>query len=196
MNTVVVITIPLVAYHDTIYWGLYEEHTGKVRNHLLCHPTAGKQISFAFKRAIEKNAKIILVADDKFNLEKKTNDDPLESDLVPFLVEYPLPKSWSEYTDRFIAPPEEFYLTQFSFSEKKLLKNSKHEFGLSGDCANEWTKLLEWLENEGYEKVEAYIPKACSKGICYATPYAKESGIYTKPLEIFFTSGSKIDSCI
>lgn len=195
-NTVTIITIPLVYYHEEIYWGIYEEHHGKTRNEIRCRPTAGRQVSFAYNEALSTQNDILLAVDDKFTIEKAKNEDPLDVDLNEFLSKHPLPDSWVSNSERFVCPPEEFKLTNFSFSERKLLKNSKNEYGLSGDCANEWSRLLSWLESQGYETVEAYFPKVCAKGICYATPYAKEAGIYTKPLEIYFTHGDKIDSKI
>ncbi len=74
------------------------------------------------------------------------------------------------------------------------MRQSGDVYGLPGECANEWTRLLDFLEKVGYEKVLAYIPNVCAKGICYATPYARESGIFTKPITICFTQKATVVS--
>ena len=90
-----IITIPLVYYRENLYWGLYTEYSGKVRNEILSRKTAGKQIAFAFNQAILSSDDIVIVADDKFNFEKSLckDDTPPENELRGFLLENPLPRS-------------------------------------------------------------------------------------------------------
>ncbi len=194
MRKVSIITIPLVFYHSRFYWGLFEKHTGKVREHLLNHPTGGKQISFAFNKAVESGDDILILVDDKFGFEKNQNRIVPESDLEDFLKTNPLPDSWVKKLIKIhvIKPEKDFSLTKFSFSEKKLLEKS--DGSLPGECANEWLTLLEYLNKQGYEKINAYVPSLCAKGICYATPYAMENGVWEKPITLSFTYKDTISS--
>ena len=196
---VTIVTIPLVYYHEQIYWGLYTEHTGKIRNHILCHPTAGKQVPFAFAQWLSSEDAILIAVDDKFNFERSKDEDnvPLDAEVSDFLRTTPLPHSWLERIVRLgdiAVPPNEFACgeREYAFSEKKLFHHARHQHGLPGECANEWTHLLAYLEKAGYEKITAYIPKVCAKGICYATPYAQESGIWKNPITIGFTDNTGV----
>lgn len=196
---VTIVTIPLVYYHGALYWGLFDQHKGPVRDHLRRHPTGGKQIPFAFKQAIESGDEILVIVDDKFTFEKaKGLPVPNEDAVISFLDEHPLPQVWFESLmdcdawTRVVMPPVYLVCTPYSFSEKLLLSHSNNEHGLPGECANEWTDLLLYLAKEGYESIVAYIPKACMLGICYATPYAREAGIWRRPIHLNFTSKDNV----
>lgn len=201
MKQVTIVTIPLVYYHEILYWCLYNEHVGKIREELRNRPTGGKQIPFAFEKALESKDDILVIVDDKFNFERdKHGKIPTETEVNGLIQQYPLPKTWldalsnNNAISRIVVPPKHFACTPYSFSEKMILAESKGAYGLPGECANEWTVLLEYLQEQEYGTINAYIPKACAKGVCYATPYAQESGIWTKPITISFTDKDNISS--
>ena len=191
-----IITIPLVYYHEKIYWGLYTMYTGKVKNNLRHQANAGKQIPFAFEEAIKRGNDIVIVVDDKFNQERMRNEDPLQNEVFDFLQKETLPKPWLERINslsilsKIVKPPEVLSCTKLTFSEKKLFTIGRKQHGLVGECACEWLEMLSWIKTQGYESVEAYIPKVCFNGICYATPIAQGSNIYPAPIEICFTDNS------
>ena len=191
---VTIVTVPLVCYHAQLYWCLYTEHTGRIRSELLKRPTGGKQVPFAFEKALNATGDILIVVDDKFNFERDRNlNMPLESQVKELMQKNPLPQTWlkalyeHDALARMVVPPKRFACTHYSFSENLLLAHSKADQGLPGECATEWALLLGHLEREGYDAVHAYVPKVCAPGICYATPYAQEAGIWTKPIRIEFT---------
>lgn len=191
-----IVTITLAYYHEILYWCLYTEHQGKIREDLLNRPTGGKQIPFAFEKALEMDGDILIITDDKFGFEKKNNKGiPADEEIKSLLKNQPLPKTWLQKLEpnggmsRIIVPPPHLACGAFSFSEKLLYTESKKDYDLHmGECANEWTFLVERLEKEGYEKIHAFVPLVCAKGICFSTSYAtKEAGILTKPITIDFT---------
>ena len=95
---------------------------------------------------------------------------------------------------RIIKPPVNFECNKYTFSEEKLYLKSRHEYGMPGECANEWTGLMKYLNNLGYLEINAYIPKVCASGICYSTSYVKEKEIFKNPINIKFTDKSGISS--
>jgi hypothetical protein len=199
MKKLILITIPLAFYHEKIYWCLHIEHSGKVREDLLNRPTGGKQIPFAFEKALTMEGDILILTDDKFGFEKgKQKGLPSDSDIEQFLTENPLPKTWltaleqSGNISRVLLPDEKFMCTTFTYSEKKLLSGSKATYFLPGECANEWALLLDYLQHLGYTQIHAFIPQVCAKGICYATPYATDTEIWTHPITIDFTEKEKV----
>lgn len=196
---VTIVTIPLACYHAILYWCLYNQYTGKIREDLLNRPTGGKQIPFAFEQALRAEGDILIFVDDKFHFERdKHGNIPTEVEVKEFTEKYALPQAWLDtltkdgMMSRIVVPPSHLACTPYSFSEKMILAHSNGEHGLPGECANEWTVLLEYLQGQGYEAIHAYIPRACAKGICYATPYAQEAGIWTKPISIGFTDKDNV----
>jgi hypothetical protein len=170
---------------------------------LLNHPTGGKQIPFAFKQAMESGDEILFIVDDKFTFEKGRELPLPDADaVVAFLDEHPLPQAWFESLmerdawTRVVEPPVYLVCTPYSFSEKLLLSHANDGYGLQGECANEWTDLLAYLQKEGYESIVAYIPKACARGICYATPFAQEAGIWKHPIHVNFTDKDNVISTL
>ncbi len=195
---VTIVTIPLVAYHEQIYWGLYEEHTGRVRKHIRQRANAGRQVSFSFSQALAGDGDILIATDDKFNYEHENGARPSDRDYELFVALHSMPIPWldalaSNDVSRLVIPPADLACGAFTFSERKLLAKSQGEYGLPSECANEWVYLLDQLSKR-YESIQAYIPKVCAKGICYATPYAKEGGIWTKPITISFTDKANVSS--
>ena len=195
-----IITIPLVCYHTELFWGLYTEQHGKAREEIKSRGNAGKQVPYSFSQGLKEDGDILFAVDDKFNFERTNDDDPTEIEVSAFLSRSALPKSWiddlsaHDAMKRIVTPPDHLMASTLSFSEKKLYAHSRREYGLPGECANEWAYLLEYLQQSGYEKIRAYIPKMCSKGICYATPYAHDSGIWENPICINFTDNNGVYS--
>ena len=194
---VIVITIPLVCNHGKIYWGLYTQYTGKIKNRIRFRSNAGPQVIFAFEEALKSDADILVVIDDKFNKERLTNEDPSEKEIDDFFQNEPLPKIWLDVLgsanalSRIINPPKELEGSTLGFSERKTYAIGRNEYGLPGECDNTWTKILSHIEDIGYESVCAYIPKVCFKSMCYATPYAQDSGVYAAPIKIVFTETNR-----
>jgi hypothetical protein len=190
---ITIITIRILTYHDKMYWGLFTEYNGDARNHIMQLGYAGKQIPFAFDKAIRSNGDILFWIDDKFNSEKDSDTDPTDKELRDFVEATPLPLSWlktlsdNDMLKRVLMPVERFACGTYGFSEKKLLADARGEYSFPGECANEWTHLLRYLKEVGYTKIHAYIPKMCANGICLASPIAKENGLITEPLVINFT---------
>lgn len=175
-KSISIVTIPIVYYHDSLYWGLYTLYTGKVRQKIRRHPAGGRQIAEAFKNALENDGDILIIADDKFNFEQRNGDElPSSNEIKEFVMECPLP-FFEEEKDRILIPPEHLSFG-CAVSEKKLYAASRHTFGFPGECANEWSGIVEFLRNSGYEKVHAYIPKICMKGVCYSNSFLLEKGL-------------------
>jgi hypothetical protein len=202
LSSVTIVTIPLVYYHENLYWGLYTEYRGKIRKEILSRQAAGKQIPFAFDRAILGTDDILIITDDKFNFEVSLDKDniPSNNELVNFLIENPLPESWTaelknkNLLSRIVKPPIDFECSKYTFSEKKLYLKSRHKYSMPGECANEWTGLMKYLDNLGYSEINAYVPKVCADGICYSTPFIKENEIFKNPINIKFTDKFGISS--
>lgn len=186
-----IVTVPLLQYKDKIRWGVYQEHTGRVRKEVKGKANAGKQVLYALVQACISGNDILIAVDDKFNAEKGLNEDPDVREVQDFLNAHPLPRTFMEVLaehgalGKIVHPEMSLACTAYCFSEQKLFKEGRHSHFLGGECATEWAFLMEYVEKRGYAEVEAYIPQVCYKGVCLSTRIVGQKS--SVPINLKFT---------
>ena len=192
---IVIMTISLMYYQEKVIIGITELYTGKKRKQIRDSLVAGKQITDVFAYVQQVDLPVVIVLDDKFTHERSrgvvlsttASCDFLHHESVR-IIDY-----FASIRHRIVSPPASLAIGEIFFSEEKLLQFARPVHGLASDCANEWMYLLEYLYREGYREFEAYIPRVCFPGVCYATPLLQADSCPV-PIRITFTTNKSVGS--